>query len=258
MGSTDNDNRVTADDGSSTTKESVITSQDPALPRELILRGVLTSNYSGVGNSTFLGKCVQHGVRYSNKILLVAFLSFPLLVSSAMSQHVGPKANLADFLWSRRWDLEHGVHGGGTYWRQLFTWETLQTRRTTAVSIVIIVIVTVRLQTQDYTMQGRYLLFYTFASLSWVWHSSHCRTHSQVWSCLKVRDMKTKRCKERHCIQSNLVVMISEMYNCNKRKNILIDKLCSSAPDLLTRLCSSWSRSCYGVWPVHPPTTTHW
>ena len=52
MSSTDDDNRVTAEDGRSTAEESVIIVQDPALPGELILTGVLTSHYSGVGDST--------------------------------------------------------------------------------------------------------------------------------------------------------------------------------------------------------------
>ena len=56
VGSTDNDDRVTVDNGGSTTVESVVTVQDPTGPGELILSGVLTSHYSGVGDSTFLGK----------------------------------------------------------------------------------------------------------------------------------------------------------------------------------------------------------
>ena len=56
MGSTDNDNRVTADESGSTTIESVVTVQDPTGPGELVLSGGLASNYPGVGNSALWGK----------------------------------------------------------------------------------------------------------------------------------------------------------------------------------------------------------
>ena len=51
VGSTDNDNRVTADESGSTTVPSVVTVQDPTGPGELVLSGGLASHYPGVGNS---------------------------------------------------------------------------------------------------------------------------------------------------------------------------------------------------------------
>ena len=52
MSSADNDNRITADDGCSTTIESVVAVEDPALPGELVLGGRLTSHYPGVDETT--------------------------------------------------------------------------------------------------------------------------------------------------------------------------------------------------------------
>ena len=52
MSSTDNDDGVTADDGRPTAVPSVVTVEEGALPGELVLCGVLTSNYPGVGHTT--------------------------------------------------------------------------------------------------------------------------------------------------------------------------------------------------------------
>ena len=52
MSSADNDNRITADDGRSTTVESVVAVQNSTLPGELVLGGRLTSHYPGVDETT--------------------------------------------------------------------------------------------------------------------------------------------------------------------------------------------------------------
>ena len=57
MSSGDNDDGVTADDGRPTAGPSVVTEHDGALPGELVLCGVLTSNYPGVGHTTVYNEC---------------------------------------------------------------------------------------------------------------------------------------------------------------------------------------------------------
>ena len=52
VGRTDNDDRVTADDGRRTPEERVVAVQYPALPGELVLPGVLATGYSAVDPST--------------------------------------------------------------------------------------------------------------------------------------------------------------------------------------------------------------
>ena len=52
VGSADDDDGVTADEGRSTAVPGVVALEYRALPGELILCSVLTSNYPGVGHST--------------------------------------------------------------------------------------------------------------------------------------------------------------------------------------------------------------
>ena len=138
-----------------------------------------------------------------------------------MSQHGGPKANLADFLWSRPWDLEQGLQWGGTYRRQLCTWETLETRRAPTVSIVIIIIVTVRLQTQDYTMPGHCTTSFILSQV-WVWHNTSCITEP-IASLLMAQG-------NRH---SSAIFQIMSRYN----QNVIMEV------DIVHFLTSKWNES---------------
>ena len=52
MSRTDNDDGVAADDGCSAPEERVVAVQNSALPRELVLPGVLAADYSAIDPTT--------------------------------------------------------------------------------------------------------------------------------------------------------------------------------------------------------------